>query len=124
MPGYFIPVTILDNPPEDSRIVQEEQFGPVLPLLKFDDVDDVIAPRQRHRIRPRRLGLEQRRGLRARDRRADRKRHGLDQRDAAPLAARARSAGIKQSGLGVESGVEGLLEYTNPQTVVRRKQKA
>src|SRR3546814_4533319 len=37
VPGYFIPVTILDNPPEDSRIVQEEQFGPVLPLIKFAD---------------------------------------------------------------------------------------
>ena len=43
VPGYFIPVTILDNPPEDSRIVQEEQFGPVLPLLKFDDLDEVVA---------------------------------------------------------------------------------
>src|SRR3546814_7465605 len=43
VPGYFIPVTILDNPPEDSRIVQEEQFGPVLPLIKFDAFDDVVA---------------------------------------------------------------------------------
>ena len=43
VPGYFIPVTILDNPPEDARIVQEEQFGPVLPLIKFDDYSDVIA---------------------------------------------------------------------------------
>jgi acyl-CoA reductase-like NAD-dependent aldehyde dehydrogenase len=41
--GYFVPITILDNPPEESRIVQEEQFGPVLPLLKFDDVDEAIA---------------------------------------------------------------------------------
>src|SRR3546814_5291388 len=43
VPGYFIPVTILDNPPEDSRIVQEEQFGPVLPLIKFDDFDAEIG---------------------------------------------------------------------------------
>jgi len=42
MPGYFVPVTILDNPPEDARIVQEEQFGPVLPLMPFDDLDDVV----------------------------------------------------------------------------------
>lgn len=43
VPGYFVPVTIIDNPPEDSRIVQEEQFGPVLPLIRFDDYDDVVA---------------------------------------------------------------------------------
>jgi acyl-CoA reductase-like NAD-dependent aldehyde dehydrogenase len=41
--GYFVPLTLIDNPPDDSRIVVEEQFGPVLPLLKFDDLDDVIA---------------------------------------------------------------------------------
>lgn len=35
VPGYFIPVTIIDNPPERSRIVEEEQFGPVLPLRHF-----------------------------------------------------------------------------------------
>src|SRR3990167_1282536 len=33
--GYYVPITILDNPPEDARIVAEEQFGPVMPLMKF-----------------------------------------------------------------------------------------
>ena len=42
-PGYFIPVTLIDNPPEDSRCVTEEAFGPVLPLLKWRDIDDVVA---------------------------------------------------------------------------------
>lgn len=32
-PGLFFPVTILDNPPEGSRVVQEEPFGRILPLL-------------------------------------------------------------------------------------------
>ena len=40
--GYYVPITILDNPPEDARIVAEEQFGPVMPLLKFDSIDEVI----------------------------------------------------------------------------------
>lgn len=30
--GWFVPVTIVDNPPEDSRLVVEEPFGPILPL--------------------------------------------------------------------------------------------
>ncbi len=33
--GYFVPITIIDNPPEDSPVVQEEAFGPILPLIKF-----------------------------------------------------------------------------------------
>jgi acyl-CoA reductase-like NAD-dependent aldehyde dehydrogenase len=41
--GWFVPVTLIDNPPEDSRIVQEEPFGPILPLLKWSDEADVIA---------------------------------------------------------------------------------
>lgn len=32
--GYFVPLSIVDNPPEDSRIVQEEPFGPIFPVLK------------------------------------------------------------------------------------------
>jgi acyl-CoA reductase-like NAD-dependent aldehyde dehydrogenase len=40
--GYFITPSIIDNPPEDSRIVQEEPFGPIVPLLKWSDEQDVI----------------------------------------------------------------------------------
>lgn len=40
--GYFIPVTLVDNPPDDSRVVKEEAFGPILPLLKFKDIDEVV----------------------------------------------------------------------------------
>src|SRR5205823_5143449 len=42
-PGYCVPVTMVDNTPEDSRVVQEEAFGPVLPLLKFNDIENAIA---------------------------------------------------------------------------------
>jgi aldehyde dehydrogenase (NAD+) len=119
-PGYFVPITILDNPPESSRIVQEEQFGPVLPLLKFDDVDEAVT-------------------------RANATEYGLggsvwsaDSEKALAVAQRLQSGtvwvnetqhltpfasfgGHKQSGVGVENGVEGLAEYTNPQTIVVRK---
>lgn len=40
--GYFVTPAIIDNPPEDSRIVQEEPFGPIVPLLKWTDEDDVL----------------------------------------------------------------------------------
>ena len=41
--GYFFTPTIIDNPPENSRIVTEEPFGPILPILKWSDDDDVVA---------------------------------------------------------------------------------
>ena len=41
--GYFIRPTIVRGLPETSRLVREEQFGPVLPLLGYEDLDDVIT---------------------------------------------------------------------------------
>jgi len=41
-PGNFVPVTVVDNPPDDSRIVREEPFGPVLPILSYLDTDEVV----------------------------------------------------------------------------------
>ncbi len=119
-PGYFIPITILDNPPESSRIVQEEQFGPVLPLLKFDDIDEVI-----HRANATDYGLggsvwsaDPERALAV----AQRLQSGTvwvnETQHLTPLAS---FGGHKQSGVGVENGVEGLTEYTNAQTIVVKK---
>jgi acyl-CoA reductase-like NAD-dependent aldehyde dehydrogenase len=41
-PGYFLPPTLVTNIDERSRLVQEEQFGPIVPILKFKDVEDAI----------------------------------------------------------------------------------
>jgi acyl-CoA reductase-like NAD-dependent aldehyde dehydrogenase len=41
-PGYFFPPTIVSNVTDGTRLVDEEQFGPVLPVIAFDDVDEVI----------------------------------------------------------------------------------
>lgn len=38
---YFQP-TLVDNPKLDSKLMSEEIFGPVLPFIPFDDVDDAI----------------------------------------------------------------------------------
>ena len=40
--GFFINPAIIDNPPEDSLIVQEEPFGPIVPVQKYDDLEEVI----------------------------------------------------------------------------------
>ena len=118
--GYFVPLTLIDNPPEDSRIVVEEQFGPVLPLLKFDDLEDVIA-----RANASEFGLGASVWSANTDRAVEvgrRLQAGTvwinEIQHLTPLVA---FAGHKQSGVGTESGLEGLLEYTAPQTITVRR---
>ncbi len=41
--GYFVAATILTDVPDEATVVAEEQFGPLLPVIPFDDVDDAIA---------------------------------------------------------------------------------
>lgn len=119
-PGYFVPITILDNPPEDARIVQEEQFGPVLPLLKVDSVEEAIA-----RANASEYGLggsvwsaDAEAALKVGEQLQTGTVWINETQHLTPLVS---FAGHKQSGLGVENGVEGLLEYTNAQTIVVRK---
>lgn len=114
--GYFIPVTIVDNPPEDSRVVQEEAFGPILPMLKFSDIDDVVE-----RANATNYGLggsvwspDPEKGLEI-ARRLETGSVWVNQmthvRPDTPFG------GHKQSGIGVENGLDGFLEYMAPQSV-------
>ena len=109
--GYFYPVTLVANIEEGARLVDEEQFGPVLPIIRYADVDDAV-------------------------RRANGTEYGLDasvwgnDQEAVNKVVRALEAGtvwvnkhaqiaphvpmggIKSSGMGVEFGEEGLAAYT------------
>lgn len=42
-PGYFIPPTLVTDVSEASRLVTEEQFGPIVPILRYSDLEDAIA---------------------------------------------------------------------------------
>jgi acyl-CoA reductase-like NAD-dependent aldehyde dehydrogenase len=42
-PGYFVQPTIVRDIPDDARLVREEQFCPVVPVLSYDDIDDAVA---------------------------------------------------------------------------------
>ena len=39
---YKIPPTIITNTTEDMNVMHEEIFGPILPVVEFDDVDEAI----------------------------------------------------------------------------------
>ncbi len=114
--GYFFPVTLVDNPPDSARVVREEPFGPILPLLKFRDVDDAIA-----RANDSEYGLGGSvwgRDAEAAMRVALRLNTGtVWVNQIHTLGPHKPMAGHKQSGVGIENGVEGLLEYTVPRTV-------
>lgn len=119
-PGYFVPVTVVDNPPESSMIVQEEQFAPIVPIIAYDDVEDAI---ERANDSPFGLGGSV---------------WGRDTQAAVSVANRLETGmvwvneihtqgvdipfgGHKQSGLGTEQGTEGRQLFTNPKTVLIRK---
>jgi acyl-CoA reductase-like NAD-dependent aldehyde dehydrogenase len=114
--GYFIPITIVDNPPEDSRVVKEEAFGPILPMMKFSDVDEVIA-----RANDTEYGLAGAvwsANIEKAVEIANEMETGtvwinqnLQSTPLTPLA------GHKQSGLGAENGIYGLREFTQPKAV-------
>lgn len=115
--GYFFAPTIVADQSDGDRLVDEEQFGPVLPVIKYSDVDDVVE-------------------------RANRSSAGLggsvwsaDIAQAMAIASRlecgtvwinehgavqpnAPFGGVKQSGFGVEFGSHGLEEYTSIQTMM------
>jgi acyl-CoA reductase-like NAD-dependent aldehyde dehydrogenase len=41
--GYYVEPAVISNPPEHSRIVQEEPFGPIVPVLTYRSDDEVIT---------------------------------------------------------------------------------
>ena len=41
--GYFYPITLVGNVDNGTRLVDEEQFGPVLPVIKYNTVEEAIA---------------------------------------------------------------------------------
>jgi len=111
-PGYFIEPTLVSGLTDGDRLVDEEPFGPILPIIKFTDIDDAVN-------------------------RANRSPYGLGASVWSSDTALAESIGerleagtvwinqhcaidpsipfptSKQSGIGVEAGRAGLLAYAN-----------
>ncbi|AIT82145.1 aldehyde dehydrogenase family protein [Novosphingobium pentaromativorans] len=115
-PGYFIAPTIVRDIADDAKVVREEQFGPILPVLKYDDIDDVIA-----RANDSEFGLsgtvwgKDVEAATAIAMRVDAGTVWVNQHMAIDFAIPFR--GAKQSGIGGEYGQEGLHEYTQAHIV-------
>ncbi len=118
--GYFYPLTLVTGLHDGDRLVDEEQFGPVLPIIKYQDVDQAVASANRlsaglgasvwtanverakevaGRIQAGTVWINQ---------------HGM-------IHPMVPFGGIKGSGYGVEFGVEGLKAVTRPQVISIKK---
>jgi acyl-CoA reductase-like NAD-dependent aldehyde dehydrogenase len=119
--GYFELPTVVTDIAHDARLVREEQFGPSLPLLAYDDLDHAIAM-----VNDSDYGLASSIWTADEDRAvvlARRIQAGSTYINAHGLFAvdpRAPFGGIKQSGIGRELGREGLLSFTETHTISTR----
>ncbi|MDQ0276492.1 succinate-semialdehyde dehydrogenase/glutarate-semialdehyde dehydrogenase [Arthrobacter silviterrae] len=108
--GYFYPPTVLVDVPESARILQEEVFGPVAPVISFRTEGEAIALANDTEFGLVAYGYTNNlnRGLRLSEQ-VDVGMFGLNtgivSNPAAPFG------GVKQSGLGREGGAEGIEEY-------------
>lgn len=108
--GYFFEPTVLTGLSPDSRIMEEEPFAPVMPVLDFDRIDEVIEAANNTRY-----------GLAAYVFTNDlsvawRMAEGLEAgmigiNDPVPTVVQCPFGGMKESGLGRELGHEGLEAY-------------
>ncbi|EQB30439.1 aldehyde dehydrogenase family protein [Sphingobium ummariense] len=115
-PGYFIPPTIVRDIGDDAPLVRDEQFGPVLPVLKYDDLDTLIG-----RVNGTEFGL----GGTVWSNDLSRATEVASQvttgtvwiNQLMSIDPRIPFRGLKQSGMGTEMGQEGLEEYTQAQVI-------
>lgn len=110
--GYFINPAIIDNPPSNSRIIQEEPFGPILPCQPWSDEAEVIA-----RANDSRAGL----GACVYGKDVEACQRIGEQLEAGSVfinsfekpVPQAFFGGWKESGIGGEWGPKGLMAYCN-----------
>lgn len=112
---YFQPTLLCDVAP-GMRILEEETFGPVAPILEFDTTDEVVAA-----ANDTPYGLAAylwTRDLDTAHRVSERLDYGIvGINDGAPSTAQAPFGGVKMSGLGREGGVWGIQEYLDTKFV-------
>ncbi len=114
--GYFYPPTIVANVSNGIRLVDEEQFGPALPVIAYSDIDDAIRMANDCSV-----GL----GGSVWGKDPDAAQQVASQLECgtvwinghAEVLPHAPFGGCKMSGFGVEFGLDGLLEYTRPQII-------
>ncbi|WP_455927631.1 aldehyde dehydrogenase [Pseudomonas capeferrum] len=118
-PGHFYPPTLLSGCRQGMEIIQEEIFGPVLPVLKYRDIDEALAMANDHQF-----GLSSvlyTENYRTAMKVANAIEAGelyVNRTPADPYQG--FHAGWKRSGLGGDDGKHGMLEFTQTRLVVMK----
>ena len=114
--GYFYNPTVVTNLSPDMPLYKDEIFGPVLPVVPFDDVDQALAMANNTEY-----GLAayvQTNNLNTAMRMYEELEYGMVAvNDWLPSTPEAPFGGVKQSGIGRECGREGMEKYLEPKTV-------
>ncbi|WP_333748669.1 aldehyde dehydrogenase family protein [Streptomyces sp. IBSBF 2394] len=121
LPGYFFAPTVLADVPPDSPVVTEEQFGPVLPVLPYDSLDDAVeaANGTRYALGGSVWSADPERAEAV----ADRLECGTAWiNHHAELSLAQPFAGAKESGVGVAGGPWGLYGNLRPFVVHRQEE--
>ena len=117
--GQFMRPSLVLDPRPDARLVTEEQFGPTLPIIPFDDEESRDRRGQRHLVGPVLVGVVGRTWSTPAAS-ARRLRTGftfVNAHNAPFLDERAPFGGFNQSGMGREMGEEGILGFTDTHSV-------
>jgi lactaldehyde dehydrogenase/glycolaldehyde dehydrogenase len=117
-PGWFYPPTLLTNCRQDMEIVQEEVFGPVLPVLKYDTIGEALELANDHQFglasvlytENYRKAMEVANNIEAGE-------LYINRTPADPFQG--YHAGWKRSGLGGDDGKHGMLEFTQTRLVIQ-----
>jgi acyl-CoA reductase-like NAD-dependent aldehyde dehydrogenase len=118
--GFFFPITLLDNPPEDASYVAQEVFGPIRSVFKYKTMDEAIR-----RANNTSYGL----GASVWGKNSDELQRVARQLEVGTVWINQHlvrnpfvpASAYKNSGIGVELGEEGVLEFCHIQVIGTQK---
>jgi len=119
-PGLFIPPVVVDQPPHHSQIIQREQFGPIIPLVKWTAEDELLEQVN---------GTDSGLGACVWAQDVDTAKRIVQKLEVGTVWINSAEipnphgylSGWKQSGIGGEWGRQGLLSYCHTQTIQEYK---
>lgn len=113
--GWFVRPTLFAGVAPDSRLAQEEIFGPVLAVLAYRDEDEAVAMANNsaYGLSGTVFSKDVARAVSV----ADRVKTGVLEINGAPFGMHAPFGGVKHSGIGRESGWEGFEPYVELKSI-------